>query len=689
MKITNTQSGKAYHLNPDTQIEIERTNLFFNEYGEQSLPLTLPDTEHNRQLCGYPDILSTRNKPRTDIEVTINEGSYFSVARQAILGAKRKEGISTSFYLNEGAFLSKLKNTPLKEVFGEETIPGVETVQQALDFCKSLLDNNNEQFSIFQALVDDGEYSITSDSGRIDTYALIYVNQVLNGEFVFGTPQTIKREDSEIQLPAGCYITPFIRANYLLKRLFAHFGYTLEDNFFTRTRPFDKMVLLNNTCDAIVNGRIRLTDLVPDVTCGELLDVFRKKFFCEFFPDEIGGTINVKLFNELLDEKANIDIDFMIDGEIDLDFAEGYREIVLKSKYTLSAGEDVDVKNGANDVLNSYPNAQLDGRIGAFICDGFTYNNGRASDKNRVKVVSSSSTPYNNDSGLDSVEIEVPEMQPEFRRRDGSANISPLSSYYQNNVYICIGKARWQNSTLLIYGQNSEDVPDAETVGSGKDKLYPMLCFSKKYDDNTYSGGTILDTTTIFESRRPGKIVKWSDYSLTFNGENGIFEKFYRRYDDILRNSFHIIRARLLLEDRTKMEMSAIAPVVIQGMRALPDVIRYTIGSEKSISECTFRTIRLYEQTNHANDYTGILWGDRDYKWTAHQTSLTVSKSEYDAALYKDKGMDMVYPSEFPTAAMADSGQRYYEREWYEYHSRDKEYLKYTFWLSVEPVTSD
>lgn len=183
--------------------------------------------------------------------------------------------------------------------------------------------------------------------------------------------------------------------------------------------------------------------------------------------------------------------------------------------------------------------------------------------------------------------------------------------------------------------------------------------------------------------------MKWSDYSLTFNGENGIFEKFYRRYDDILRNSFHIIRARLLLEDRTKMEMSAIAPVVIQGMRALPDVIRYTIGSEKSISECTFRTIRLYEQTNHANDYTGILWGDRDYKWTAHQTSLTVSKSEYDAALYKDKGMDMVYPSEFPTAAMADSGQRYYEREWYEYHSRDKEYLKCTFWLSVEPVTSD
>lgn len=30
MKITNTQSGKSYHLDPDTELEIERTNLFFN-----------------------------------------------------------------------------------------------------------------------------------------------------------------------------------------------------------------------------------------------------------------------------------------------------------------------------------------------------------------------------------------------------------------------------------------------------------------------------------------------------------------------------------------------------------------------------------------------------------------------------------------------------------------------------------
>lgn len=683
MKITNTQSGKAYHLSPDTQIEMERTNLFFNEYGEQSLPITLPDTEHNRLLCGYPDLLATRGKPRTDIEVTISEGSYFAVARQAILGAKRKEGISTSFYLNEGAFLSKLKDTPLKEVFGEETVPGVETVQQAIAFCESLLDNSNEQFTIFPALVDDGEYSYTDSTGRTFKYVLGYVNFVSNGKFVFGTPQTIKREDSEVQLPAGCYITPFIRSNYLLKRLFAHFGYELEENFFTRTQPFDKMVLLNNTCDAIVNGRIRLTDLVPDVTCGELLDVFRKKFFCEFFPDEVRRTVTIKLFNELLDEHAGIDIDTLIDGEIDIDFADEYKEIVLKSKYTLSAGENVDVKNGANDVLNSYPNARLDGRIGAFVCEGFSYRSFAGDVTKRLKVVSASSTPYNNGSGLDAVEIEVPDMQPEFRKTDGGASLDTLNNY----ECICAGKARWLNSTLLVYGQSEENVSESEAVQKGEDVLYPMLCFSQGSGDTLYRGGTILDTTIVFSHRLEPEIVKWSDYSLTYNGENGIFEKFYRRYDDILRNSFHTIRARLLLEDRTKMEMSAIVPVVIQGMRALPDVIRYTIGSEKSISECTFRTIRLYEPTDHADEYAGILWGERAYKWVSHQTSATVSKSEYEAATYKDKEMDMVYPSEFPTKEMAAGKRRYYEREWYT-NGRQDVYKKHSFWLTVEPVTT-
>ena len=125
MKIINTQSGKAYQLTPGTQIEIERSNLFFNEWGEQSLPVDLPDTDTNRALCGYPDMLGNKQRPRADIECSIQDGDYYQPARQAILGARRKESITTSFYINEGSFLAKVDDALLSEVFGDETVPGV------------------------------------------------------------------------------------------------------------------------------------------------------------------------------------------------------------------------------------------------------------------------------------------------------------------------------------------------------------------------------------------------------------------------------------------------------------------------------------------------------------------------------------------------------------------------------------
>ena len=46
-----------------------------------------------------------------------------------------------------------------------------------------------------------------------------------------------------VSLTRGYYISPFIRANYVLKRVFKHFGYDLQENFFTQTEPFTKILV--------------------------------------------------------------------------------------------------------------------------------------------------------------------------------------------------------------------------------------------------------------------------------------------------------------------------------------------------------------------------------------------------------------------------------------------------------------
>ena len=58
MKITNSKTGKSYQLAPGTQLEVERPNLFFNEWGEQTLPVDIPSSDYNEEALGYPDITS-------------------------------------------------------------------------------------------------------------------------------------------------------------------------------------------------------------------------------------------------------------------------------------------------------------------------------------------------------------------------------------------------------------------------------------------------------------------------------------------------------------------------------------------------------------------------------------------------------------------------------------------------------
>ena len=92
------ESGKAYDLG-DIQLTLSRMNPFFNDYGEQSLPVTLPPTDRNRELLIYPDNMAGISKASQRINAMIQHGVFSIPCRQAILSANRKTGIETSFYL--------------------------------------------------------------------------------------------------------------------------------------------------------------------------------------------------------------------------------------------------------------------------------------------------------------------------------------------------------------------------------------------------------------------------------------------------------------------------------------------------------------------------------------------------------------------------------------------------------------
>ena len=314
MRITNLEKGEAYQLSEGAKMEIERTNPFFNDYGEQSIPLDLPASEHNRRLLGYPDIFGRTDK-MAKTKASIQDGEYFAQCQQFVLSAQHKGSISTTFYINDGSFYARIQNIKLRDVFADDiiTFSGSDIptrVKNGIAFCKNLRSGTDERFAIFPVLLTDDSgidsgynYKILNAFGKLVTQrmylrseagwgghygstppphedvSLFLPDSMADGSDFYNAQERVEYvNEIAISLAAGYYISPFVRTSYVLKKLFKHFGYTLKENFFTKTDPFNNMVLLNNVIDVLVNGQLKVADLLPDVTVSDFLSVFRKKF---------------------------------------------------------------------------------------------------------------------------------------------------------------------------------------------------------------------------------------------------------------------------------------------------------------------------------------------------------------------------------------------------------------------------
>lgn len=681
MKITHSASGKSYHLLPDTRLEIERPNLFFNEYGEQSLPIDLPDTDHNRALMSYPDLLTNCDKPSAGIRCTIQDGNYHMPCRQAILGAKRKEKITTSFFMNEGSFLSRISDVSLTEIFDDEVIPGIETVQQGIDFCWSLRDNSHPHFAIFPICVElDGERRFVNRINNLKHPDAIGKgistgNTSYNDRFFNAVEQKEMVDGRVIKLEPGYYISPFIRAVYLLRRIFSYFGYTLLDHFLTTTEPFSKMVFVNNTIDSLVNGSIMLSHLVPDCMCNTILDVYRRKFCCEFIPDEVSRTVRIVLFNEIMDSKPSMDLTPYLTSQPDISYPE-YRQIKLSSEEFLSESKSFD---SVFEIESKYPEAWYNPSDGSYCRSGYTY-------RTVHEVISDGNIPYHSGGVLKAYEVNVPDCvfcqtYLEYPKPIGSIT-HPWGSDSKGETVPYIGEGRTLNSTidgLPTTDISEEETPGDESLASDTPKQKPILALV--HTNSAYSLGVNHDPNG-----------EWG-YSLQYNGPSGIYEKFYRRFDNLLRNSLHKVSVDLLLPDHVKSSLQVHSKICLQGEELIFNILKYTIGGENNPVASELFTTSLYNPLSLAKPEAERMIRNTDYKWVVESQETEISESMYIAAGYPSTGVThshsdipAIYPLP-PTKAMCDSGDTYYPRTYYLcYYDRQNRKIFSRLDLSLRPV---
>lgn len=656
MRIINLKHGEDYNLRPDTQIQVERTNPFFNDFGEQTTPLELPASERNRRLLGFPDTFGRREKMKAE-DVAIQDGEYFAQCRQILLSAQYKGSISTSFYINDGSFYSRIQKVKLKDIFKDEFIPGVNTVEQGIAFCRSLRDNKNEQYSIFPVLLtDDSGVNLGFNYKFLNAYGkdtglkskskwmwkdgkMSYVNYTTvsaflpdsndsDCDFYNAIQRTEYVNEVPITLAPGYYISPFIRVNYLLQRIFAYFGYTLQSNFFTQTEPFTKMVVINNVIDVLVNGKIRLSDLVPDGTCADFLTVIRKKFCCEFTSNEGQHTANIIFLRDTLNELPENDLTSCVTQEpiVVYKTEKDYKRITLAAEDKL----DTDISDSYDDI-----DAMVKACPGAYFnpVDGAFYKQGWSGDYEVITKIGEASQTYNTGGELETKELKIPELIPEFRKLTYKATVDDEDVECDLGNHLYIGSYIARNSKMIIAGENKENNEESAS------KQKTILAFS--YLSEERPEGTI-SAYDIHNAEHP----QIFDYALYYNGPFGIFEKFYRDYDLLLRNSLHEMKVKLLLSQSQKQNLPAYAKVMIRGVAFFFNKLKFTLGGKNEPVESQLYTIALMQPVINAPMVNQQLKAmDTPYKWVGHEKQTEVSSSDYEnAGLDKNRTFTTIYP---------------------------------------------
>ena len=649
MNIWN-KSGEEYDLTPDVSLEIERANPFFNDFGEQSLPVTLPPTEKNRRLLSFPDDLAEVSKASQRMDARIQHGAYSMCCRQAILTGNKKAGMETSFYLNTGAFYEKINDVSLTEIF-EDHVLTFNTVADAIEFCRNLYINYDERFACFPARIDGAILNNLAWKGTGFTdYPDLY-NAIA---------RTRKEDGKDISLEPGYYITPFIRANFLLKEVLAHFGYTLIDNFFTQTEPFRSMVFVNDNIDTLMKAEIRLVQILPNCTISTLLDFYRNMFNCDFIPDEVNRTIDICLFDDVLAQETDSDISHLVVGKYTIEHPETFKQIKLsanylntvfkKGKMSRIGGKTEDEKDSYNnfgnvrELLAKYPDVEFNKVTGGFYRRGF-----------RGIEVIEQTVGFVSCDYYAGGPLTVVEKKAECTICAVTQEHLQEGRNFYNIIWPYVGEGRALNSTIIM---DSVNIPSDETsedmehqmIEAGELPIIP--CFVGRH-----STGLVDFGTTMNYDDEGNKL--W-EYTLAFSGPDGLFEHFWRNRDNLLRNSMLKVNVPLLLSDADKLKFSDYKKVMLDGQELFPDVIKFAVD-RNDVFESTFYTTRLYEPLSTAIPESERIPANQGYKWMLKYTrSNPINPGRTRNFSFVEEPTVVFYAP--PTAAQYEQGGKFYER---------------------------
>jgi hypothetical protein len=655
-------NGGSLELPPDFALELEERNPFFSEVGAQSLPMQLPFTPHNLQLLGRPERIAHTTKLTTEYEAIIRHGIFQKIGKLVIFSAGKESGIDATFYLNDGEFYTLIKEIHLNYInFANDPAyhpdpfsgtPAQKAIQwlQHFEIVRQPHNDLNEPYLIFPACTKVIE---TTDDAGNKTFDYELLNQpdlshtTDRGHPLLGYEE---RTVNDVIVPVGYGVSPFLKFNYLLRMLFAHFGYSLQPSLFDTDPDLASMVVLNNNADTICGGTLDYRQLVPNCSVTTFLNTIRNKFCCEFIPDGRTKSINVRFFQ-----------DDALDPDADLSpFVAGHPLYTHESfkQVRLSAGASLPFATPAAETMeqfladylysssadeNDFLNAQqfTFGEVIFRQSTGQFYKQSSGAGTDSLVPVGSCFFGYDKkDAHLEYDERIADDEQVPVLHYD------PLNQYGNRQLLPIIGERKHLNTGI----KKTAAAADIETEAENPDQTKIMLCYPLGtpfcYDYNGHEAGSL---------------------SLQYAGANGLFVRFWRAYDALLRHAFRKITCRLQMPLAEFLKFNIYTPKLLNGMPVLPHSIKYSISRKGlAISELQLLTLRLQQPFDLGAEQLVPPFTASDYYWVrnndaeavAHSTQYEEAFMNYQLLTAPTKPLPEYDP---PTEAQYNAGGKYHQ----------------------------
>lgn len=601
----------------DFQLELELTSPIFNTRGSQSPSFTLPSSPTNLRLLGYPNRID-RNVELRPIDGIVSDGPFRRQCKLNILSAG-PDGIEMSVGTDESILYAAWSDVKLRDIEGWPVYtPEAATDSERVDVLIGMLDmvyrrQLDTDYHVFPVAVEKRE---SGDDIGYTVANAIKVSSIRPESFLIYEQRQITvtsgTDTATVTVPRGYGLTPFLRVGRLLSLLFDLYGITLEENPFERDPQLARLIVLNNTLDAICAGYLDYRDMLPDCTVNDLLDSLLARFGAVVYLHAATMTARIVLLRDSFEASPPADWDSLkaCRPKITVAAPQSLKLSSPTSYEGASPAEDsydvfMDKYERVIDTVTDYPGVWTRPLLVLDQFSGNVYKNIRKFEGNTEKrdtsLFSSMFFPwYREYDGMDTLEIS------------GKDECVPMGEvHFENMTHPSVPSGMFcpmflcgvRNAHTVVKGMlaiDTDDTLNAETdlalcfahgelvteLGDATGRFYGSP-FCRRFDGNRYvdADGNVYT------------------YSLIYVGEDGAYNRFWKAYDAFLRHANHTVELDVNFTRSLINTMDMSKPIMLMGQLLMIDkTSRRLPMSGVSAAMTTFRTMKLLEPYDLASE---------------------------------------------------------------------------------------